>query len=798
MTIHYGNNVLGQQLPPGSMIMPGMIPGMIPGMMPGMMPAMYQQMSHQIPVMQQQPQNIQAPMNVVNMGSTMMTAGLPCSADKFDTAPQPPNPNNQAFMTRITNDPMLTNYTNTVLYSLATEIHNTAISRRSVYRIFMYNLYSNNNYANAHFVELGTLLMERLRMAIAAGQVQSIETAIQSLVPDMVTITAGANVRRYPDLSRYVDQTMQRDGMEAANKLDSIIRNISGQGAGAMPNMVRNQNTFSTDFGSTLPPTDGANTMGRGSVTQQTSSTATPATNRYAAQLERYESIQAEEALVRASNNPVAYTPVPPAPVLAEMHVRAGGQIPIPQGNEFERQVAAAMAAPSMIHQPESNMQQFASHAQPVPQDPLPVPKPPIYIPERHAWERNEMPATMDMLNRVSCTRSECNGITSYYFDMNGMRYGVRTAAEYGEVIWKPSALQPYHPAVCLNTQRVIYLILINGSVIAIVQPLPKESFHMDYDKHAVSAQFVDKAPIVPFTDEPAERPEYIDMPVDDVVLNTLPDISEETCIESAILKSGVDAAVARCVDLTADNAANSIEAMCVYQSLVKVAEPIMFATKEDARETNLLLSQLSTCKNFEDAANILKQIKNKNVFHRANKIVTERLNSVFAAELAIPDAKIDSFVDDYQDIMDLVAEHFPGAINDTLRSQQLKIMRQCLSSVVATNSVPHAIELIDSEDNVVIEEIMSRMIFINRNISVNQLGIYDHELSILFDENNKTVAVLQSQQPVLFAILQKIFEVKELKAGNYFANYLMTKEGVRYSISRGMLMGSAYLITKI
>lgn len=806
MTIQYGNNNVLSQAP-------------MPGMMHQHNPLMHQQMMHQpmmAPMMHQPMQQMQ-PMqqgfytqphmvptmsqpiaNIASMGSTMMTAGLPCSADRYDSPPAQPNPNTPAFMSQVTTDPMMANYTHNVLYAIAMEIFSTAMQRRTVFRIFMYNLYSANNYSNPQFNELGALVMERVRLAVASNQVHSIEQAIASIVPDMVTIVAGANVRRYPELSRFVDTTTQREGMEAANKMDNLIRSMSAQGAGAMPNMHRRESTFSTDFSNApYQSAQGGNTMARG--TQPEPLQAPPLSakaSRYAAQLEQYQQVQQQEANVRASNNPIAYdTPA----ANAVMHFGASAPAQLPSQEEFERQVSMAKAAPSQLDTPDLGMQEQYNHIEPVApvfDEPAPEPELRVYTPVRKPFNRSDMLPNLDILNRVNCTCVTENGISSYYFDINGLRYGVRTAAEYGEVVWKPSAIQPYHPAVNLSFQRLLYLILIQGDVIAIVQNLPKDTFHMDYDKHAVRAEFASKAPIVPATQKPVEKPQYIDMPVDEVTITTVEPSAEETSIDSAVLHSTVDAVVARATIAAEQDGTN--ETLNVIQSLVKIVEPVLFDSAADAQETGVVLSQLNTCKNFEDAARLLKTVTNKNVFNRANAIITERLNSAFAAELSIPDARIDSFVDDYQDILDLVAEHFPGAINDTLKAQQLRIMRMCLNCVVATNLREKAEELIGSEDDQLVEEVMAKMVFLTRNVSVNNVAIYDHELNVLFDENNKTVAVLQSQQPVLFAILEKIFAVKEIKSGTFFANYLLTKDGIRYSISRGMLMGSAYLITKV
>ena len=694
---------------------------------------------------------------------------LPYPANAFVTAPQQPNIANAIFQTALTNDPGIAPYSQMISWALANEI----VSRASAnaLRIFGYNLYSNNQFNNNEFLELARLVAERVRLSVIRGDYQSVEQAIQVLVSDTYTLAAGANLRRFDGLSAHITNQVANDCLGAAQAIDRIFNEIAGMsqlsnqaqmgGHTNVPVMQGNNGGY-TNFNQ--PPSQPIPTNAAIATISNKSQGELTAMERQLMQLAAQQNtpVVHESIQQRVQKSPLAgaYRANPAMNATAQapvLHVGKNAPEYVVEKTEFDRQVQQAQAAPAMdvVSDIGGGVSFFA---------------------------RDEINNTPEAINDLHVKVEEVNNSRKFYFTINNSRYDIDTPADYGSVVWAPSALQPFHPLVCLNYQRLTYVRLSDGTVLAVVQQLPEGEYHMEYDKHAVNATYANKPAIVPQTQKPVEKPSYKDI---DPTGMSIIRANQVDClsVEDAINETYMTAYH----EMSGQDAGDAFVFEC------RVLTPFIMRNEDDADMMHDELINLTCMKNFASAAEHINSLTDINMRERLGQFLTDRVNTVVRFELSMQGDPITNFVEDHAGLLSVVQTHYQGAIAETINSYQNRIIRSACG-VVKAKAVTDAYQYFaDTPDTA--DKILKQTLFVTRDITVTVVKYYSEELSAFFAK--ESCAVLENAHPQLREIIEQGLTVKHLDAKNISNSYLVTLDGYKFEISRALTQSAAYLIRR-
>lgn len=736
------------------------------------------------------------PANVAQMGMMQQPVALPnlpLPANQFVTPPQQPNIANPIFQQQLTNDQGIARYSQMISWALANEVVSRAVSgaNNNAIRIFGYNLYSQNQFNNNEFLELARLVAERVRLSVIRGEYQSVEQAIQVLVPDTYTLACGANMRRYEGLAAYVTSQVANDCMGAAQAIDRIYNDITSAnnfshqaqipGAVGMQNNMQPQQQSGgfTNFNqpvSSQQPVNAAVAMINNKpavemtamekqllmITNQTTNNQ-PTHQTQNVTPNKSSPLSGSYRANPTMHNPNAQTQEQSNVQPTSMHFGANApEYHHVDQNEFDRQVEQARNASTVDVQTTitGNVKHF---------------------------NRDEIIVSPEDINDLKVTVTENAGAgQKFHFVIAGKRYDIESPYVFGEVEWAPSALQPYHPLVCLSYQRVSYVKLKDQTVVAIVQELPEGEWHMDYDKHAVNGKFNSKPPMVPYAHKPMEKPTFTDVaPTGMIIART--EAYSYSSIEQAIHESYMSSYY----ELHADKGKNAM----IIESCVLT--PIILRS---AKLANKILDELKNAlgaNSFANVAGYISNIKDINLREQINQFVTDRVNTVVRFELSMAGNPITNFIEDHEDLLSVIKTHYAGAIAETIVSYQSRIIRSAFD-VVPAEQIDSAYEFFTVKKDDA-EDILKRTLFITRDITVATVNFYSEDLSAFLVK--ESCAVLENMHPQLREIIEQCLTSSgPVKTnGNHWthSSYLVTLDGCKFEVARSMTQNSAFLIRR-
>lgn len=694
---------------------------------------------------------------------------LPYPANAFVTAPQQPNISNPIFNTALTQDQGIAPYSQMISWALANEIVGRASA--NPLRIFGYNLYSHNQFNNNEFLELARLVAERVRLSVIRGECTSVEQAIQTLVPDTYTLAAGANLRRFDGLSAFITNQVANDCLGAAQAMDRIYNDIAGmsnvsnqaQMAGMNQNNVPVQNNMVYTNFNQGPTQQPQVNVALASITNKHTNELT-AMERQLLQLAQQQSAPVVHETIApvAQKSPLAgayrANPTVSTPQPKVLHVGANAPEYNVDRAEFDRQVQQAQAAPTM----DSMIELHGSVDN---------------------FSRAEIINPPESINVLQVKIEEVGSERKFYFNINNKRYEISAPADYGTVQWKPSALQPFHPLVCLSYQRLTYVKVTDGSVLAIVQELPQGEYHMDYDKHAVNATYAKKPPIVPMTQKPVEKPSFLEVEPAGMTITRSNSMTNFVSVEQAINESYMTSLI----PLQTDDSNDAAVIEC------RVLTPLVGRSESEANLLYNHIVNLTCMKDFASAAEHISSIADVNIRDQLNKFVTDRVNYVVRFELSMAGEPITDFVGDHMGLLSVVNTHYAGAIAESINAYQNRIIRSACS-VVKASAVEDAFEYFtDSADNA--ESILKQTLFVTRDITVTVMKTYSEQLSAYFAK--ESCAVLENAHPQLREILEQALSVKHIDPKNLSKSYLLTMDGYKFEITKSLTQDTAYLIRR-
>ena len=699
----------------------------------------------------QQNQNQMVAMNYNQVLHQPNQGNLPVPANALMMPAQAPNIANPIFQQVLSNDPGISRYSQMISWALANEIVSKAVNTSSPLRVFGFNLYGQNNFANNEFIELAKLIAERVRISVIRNEYHSIEQAIQILVSDSYTLAAGANIRRFPDLANYVTNQVANECIAASQAMDRIYNEIAGF------NNVSNQAQMAGNMGY-----------------QQNNQVQQNNTYTNFAQVNTAQQPLVNMALVEIANKPTSELSA-----MEKQLLQITGQPNVqPNANREQPSIQNSPLSASYRSNPIVTASGQQVNVEPVVQQPVEYVVAEPVVPARpRIFNREDIITYPEDINSLKVSVDNTSDGTKFNFVINNQQYDIESPYTYGSIDWKPSALQPYHPLVCLNHQRISYVKLFSGDILAIVQELPDGEYHMDYDKHAVNANFNNQPPLVPQTQKPVEKPSFMDVKPAGMTIARSPAVYY-TSVKQAIN----EAYMTSYLSLQKDP---SINAFVVDSNILT---PFILRDKESAKQVFEELNNLLNARNFATAAEYITEIKDSHIRDTVNKVITDRVNVVIRFELSIGGLPITDFVEDHLELLKIIKENYAGAIAETIMSYQGRIIRSACDIVIGS-SIDDAYQYFDDNKDEA-AEVIGRTIFIAQDASITIVNFYSEDLSAFFVK--ESCAVLENMHPQLREIIEQALE-----DGPNAMNYLVTKDGHQFEIAKSMTQNTAFLIRK-
>lgn len=361
----------------------------------------------------------------------------------------------------------------------------------------------------------------------------------------------------------------------------------------------------------------------------------------------------------------------------------------------------------------------------------------------------------------------------------------VRERSSDGYSSWKPTTIQPFHPAWCTRTHRVRYFETREGQVIAVLQTLTDEEkeIAMNYESHAIDPTKGKPAPSVPV--KPVrEAAKVLYAKADSVTINVV--VSQAYSMEE-----GASGAI-RSTRLKAETQEKQPEA---YAQMSAINTPIIYANEEEATEDLETITAISSSKDFASAAAYLSLVKDDLARKHLNTCLVDAVNNAIENQLGVG-VRISDFIEDGPVIVQALGDAKGMIFADKLGEHQAAIIKANVKVVSATDSPAYASATLSPDsDEPLGEDFLKRVVFLQKNVCVCWVKFTNNELAIGMPP--KGAAPIQPESlGGIYKVAEAVFK-DAIGSMTSAEQYLITKDGVQYNLHRGLLLPNCYLLSK-
>lgn len=241
-----------------------------------------------------------------------------------------------------------------------------------------------------------------------------------------------------------------------------------------------------------------------------------------------------------------------------------------------------------------------------------------------------------------------------------------------------------------------------------------------------------------------------------------------------------------------------------VYRYFVTVAKPVI--TKESHRQ---VLPDLAGCKNFATLAKRLYSIgatveeqshlspmKEPTLTdmvmycNQIEMVLTDLVNDFLKNKLSLSGLKIDSFVEDINDVRKYLETKYSTAFAAAYDRFELEVCQSGLFQPMSEETEAVLTSELKPEDT---DDVI--FTFIPVDHSITYIGLLDRELNFNVGKND-TLLIREAISPVLFKIAESLYAHKKAM-GVTLHDLLVTSDNVVYKLHKGYLGFDSYLISR-
>ncbi len=199
------------------------------------------------------------------------------------------------------------------------------------------------------------------------------------------------------------------------------------------------------------------------------------------------------------------------------------------------------------------------------------------------------------------------------------------------------------------------------------------------------------------------------------------------------------------------------------------------------------LLFKLSTTESFKSLFHLLiDSAADEDLIKAVDKRVAQHISSAMQYHLGLRDWSIDSFQDDYGELLAALKQDYGQSVVEALEGYAIEIISRALAYYPED-------ELSKIRSAVGLEEGLNALVWRERS-SVTRLPVTAQELAVADD---KGVLISETNQPELYRTLSSIYERTEDLPLTFHGRYLATSDGVVYQLARGYLNDQALMLYK-
>lgn len=372
------------------------------------------------------------------------------------------------------------------------------------------------------------------------------------------------------------------------------------------------------------------------------------------------------------------------------------------------------------------------------------------------------------------------------------------------KITFKPSKDYPYLPAYNPN-KHVIYIDISNPNVHVPVFA-PKDTTNMNLADHIAQPSYT-ATQLVPTTQSQAKEKDkqlMSDIAKFPELGQTLPTkLTEGKTIENEnirIAQSEEEIWVQNNLRLQSNKTKE--QPVCVYRSAALVTTPVI--TKHPLIPVLEHLTELETLRDVSDCLDVaireLRSGLSPQIAHTfveiqalrtLNQRFTDAINTTLREDYA-QESKIDSFVDDYDELVRFLAQEKP-AIWKLFRENETSIVRRAISFLSGDLADQETDALLDgeefTEDNKINVDFFITHFY--DSVSFTTLALDAAELMVELPTTTTSVLLTASYAPTLHALAKSALQFNDNSFAQPFNRHLLrTQDGVIFSITRTPTQG--------
>lgn len=644
------------------------------------------------------------------------------------------------------------------------EIQNQALRTKHPIRVGFFNIVSDNFFVNKLFEELIFVIINRVGYGVANQEWRSLDAAVVQTIQRTVKACASAMAGEDPDFMA----TMKEEDQRAVRENSEIWNYLTALAAGQVQFVPFDQMTMANGLtgvsGSTQSALEASRSLpaqgGGGFVENYNSITSSQYNNNGGQNTGRYgrraEIMHGKlEGSLQSALKDSGAANKQTAPYQSRFSRQANSG-----GNNGAKNVASASTKSFSQAAAQRFDSDVTNFSKPMAEDNV-------------------------VTNVEPVKKEELKTLFSVKFGEEDVEI-IRSRPE-GYSAWKPTRLQRFHPAWCTRTHTVLYFETRNGEVIAVLQILSAEQkeIAMNYDAHAIDPTKGKPAPTI--APKPVrEEAKVMYAKATDITVNVT--VSENYGMEEDI--SGA----LRSTRLKAEMSEKIPEA---FVNMSVINTPIIYSSAEEAAADLKTIEQISTSKDFAEAAGYLAQVSDDLARELLNTILVKAVNNAMQNAMGV-DVEIDNFIEDGPEIISALArtKSIGTFVAKKLADKQSDILLANVRIVAAAEFQNYVnASLAPAGEEQISEETTQRILLLQRNVCAAWVKYTDNELAIGMPAKGAAPIAADSLGG-LFKVAEALFRdgVGKMTSSEQF---LITKDGVRYNLHRGLLNTDCYLLTK-
>lgn len=729
-------------------------------------------------------------------GQAMQGQALPVSPTQIMSQPLPVNIGQPPFVPLVNVPQNIQQFVPLIMSVIVMEIQTKM--QQNPLRVFMFNWYSRNGYNNPEMTELLEICCNSVLISLMYGQETDPTVATFNKVPNIVTMMAGAQIKPFPALLQTLTQDQAQAAANGASALEQVVREImqrfGGQQQFQQPQQQFQQPgqqfaNFGAYGGQQFQPQGGprsvtmaaTNTGNSGLFTQSQYQPAaqpvynappTPGNDRFSKQLQEQLERQRKEQQAQFQQPQPSGAPVFNNTSPTTSHRTVADLLGQNAGGEKSGYLAQPFQPANHAAEP-AVMEEFT--AKPASAAKMPETQPHEFFQGVGQQSQYQQPVQQPVVSEAAVTAetSSVDAVAIYPVDQVPSK-----------VTWRRSDRQPYHPAWNPRKQKLMYAVINDGSVLAVVTDIHEsEKDMMEYEKHVIGT--------IP-TDAPIETGPTEQAIVDHVLKPE--DVKIEFADKATLFDSERSAYLHTRMQVTLSKKLDDVDA---YTIPGVTTTPLICDSAAGANAYREVLTKVRDARNFSEVIKIINGLtttKELQLRTFVNDMFTEELNSVLALELGLAGCYIDDFAEDAESLGAVLHRAYGEAISIALKGYELKVIERCIVTMSEEESVDYSRMMLEDMEGY--ESWGGEIAYASSICAYTYINSYAHELNIA-GKKDATLLVTEEANLKLHTIIEKVLEHAEQSDNNYRRLYLITRDGIRFEIGRGLINTAALLIRK-